>query len=427
MNSIKQHHPRLFLCALALAFSCDALKEEEGTLTASIKPLSEIAIFANRDAIIDITSAITSPAQLKVVCTDLPQLGYLEVLPTGQFKYVPYLNNIGNDAMTFTVYSASGGDPVLPPQTVNIKILGPPQSGSCAIIPMSDNVTVPFYWDDALGYFIDPAQNDRRCGGSYSLSIYKPDAAFMPHYGKAVVSNDDAGYIYYTRNDNGKMPDTIMYKISDAMDPSSVSYGLIFIDPAACRIELHNDMMCLGDSQPNSVNLVANDELCGKDYELRASFSIEQFPRHGNLIYTPHDPEDYYNDSAPWEVTYSDTSRLNWATDTVRYKFCEADQCQTARLVIIHDAVCILSVRNDDVNARGNSGEVMSIDILNNDEVCGDVKSISIKVPPQHGTAAPDMNAMNVRYTPNRKLNDSFSYTLCTSNTCQTGIVYLTY
>lgn len=413
--------------------ACDRFDHDEIVSVASIVPLSEVTLYQNGEAIIPISTSVSSPVQVTITCTQQPKRGYVEVQRNGNFKYVPYINESGTDNVVFSVRSMVNNEELLPPQEVDITIRPRQEGSSCLPIAVADVLTTIIYYD--YDYYdelrIDVTANDRLCHSNYDISIYKPTAQWMPHAGVATINSESPDsslpVIRYKGTGPSWVTDTIMYKVIDRQNPHSAAYGIVYILPE-CKPTLRDDFVAPG---PNNVwspfYPLLNDDICDPLYNYAGVFSIVQFPKHGELDYL----SDYYyydyGELLDGAIEFRNTDQTPWTYDTIVYKLCETPStCNSARIIVSNQpSECAPVARTDRFSYRDDGSSSFNFSVLDNDEICGGSPVLSIRYQSQHGIAEVDVDGRSIRYTPARMLSDSFEYAICTEKGCSIAVVYI--
>lgn len=428
------------IAVFSVALACDQFETDRENPVATIKGIDDVLVYQNSEVIIPIHNVVSSPGNVTISCTQKPKRGYLEIQPNGRFKYAPYLNELGSDSVVFSIRSRANGQEVLPQQVVQINIKPPRPVSGCSPVANRDIVRPSMfgpniYYEDLQGQeeiTIYVAANDQLCHWNYNLSIYKPSDQSMPHAGTASSGfSVDASWIpgiTYRRFGSSWKTDTIMYKLVDRTDPSSVAYGMVYIMPE-CEPELRHDFLApAAEGVWPEIDVLANDDLCNPKYDYSGIFSITQPPKHGKVDYST----DYTYYDEVWEtidgkIKYSSTDLSPWTYDTIVYKVCEASfPCMLATVVVSNQPnECAPLAHSDRFVYRDEGQSTFVFDVLANDQICGDTPVLYVRNQAQHGIVEIDAGGLSIKYKPKHMLGDSFEYVICTEKGCSAAMVYL--
>jgi gliding motility-associated-like protein len=215
--------------------------------------------------------------------------------------------------------------------------------------------------------------------------------------------------------------DTFTYQICNANGCDTANAVIaILCDTTALRPDARDDAASTRTNTTVSIAILSNDITNGT---LIAAPSILRNPGLGRVIIR--------NDS----VIYTPNTGICGATDTLTYRICNSNGCDTATVVITitcdttgggGGTLLRPDARDDAASTVLNTP--VSIPVLSNDITNGTLTGPpSIVSNPRRGTAV--LNGNNIVYTPNTGVcntNDTLSYRICNSNGCDTANVVIT-
>jgi gliding motility-associated-like protein len=232
----------------------------------------------------------------------------------------------------------------------------------------------------------------------------------------------------YTPTTNYCGRDTVDYRLCNALGLCDT--GRIFIETtcsndtmggnARRRPVAVDDVVNTRLNTPITFSVLANDTLNGA---LTRPLSISRFQTRGSVTITNN------------QITYTPTSGFCNGRDTFDYEICNANGCDTGRVVVN------VSCQGDTTGGSGSRRPIavddnastllnksVTIFVLANDTINGTLtRPLSIVRFQEHGT----VNVINNQfiYTPMAgfcNARDSFDYEICNANGCDTGRVVVT-
>ncbi len=215
--------------------------------------------------------------------------------------------------------------------------------------------------------------------------------------------------------------DTFTYQICNANGCDTANAVIaILCDTTALRPDARDDAASTRTNTTVSIAILLNDITNGT---LIAAPSILRNPGLGRAIIR--------NDS----VIYTPNLGICGATDTLTYRICNSNGCDTATVIITitcdttgggGGTLLRPDARDDAASTVLNTP--VSIPVLSNDVTNGTLTvPPSIVSNPRRGTAV--LNGNNIVYTPNNGIcgtNDTLTYRICNSNGCDTANVVIT-
>jgi uncharacterized repeat protein (TIGR01451 family) len=333
------------------------------------------------------TGAPLDPASVTIT-TD-PTHGTVTCDATGACTYTPDVGFSGSDTYVYQVCDQSTPTPVCAQATVTV-VVGP----------------------NALDDSTTTAQNTPVNGSAATNDIYPAGSTFesttLPAHG-TVTMNPDGSYTY-TPDPGFSGTDSFDYQVCEAAPNETLcATATVTITIGANTPVANPDTATTPQNTPVTTNVVSNDTVPPGGAPLDpASVTITIVPAHGTVTcdaagactYTP-DP----NYSGPDSYTYQvcDTST---PTPT----------CVTA-LVTLTVQPNVVTANPDTATTSPDTPVV--INVLGNDTVLPngaplDPASVTITVPPAHGTVTCDSNG-NCTYTPNPGFSgtDTYTYQVC--------------
>jgi len=405
-----------FLLGIIIAvtvLSCDVLDSDPDVLQPDTDITGkEIYVLANSPSFIDLNTALQTNTVSRVAMTSEARYGKITDLGKGILQYAPMVGNSrARDGFQFTVYSQN--NEVIKRDSVIIFIENDSTNLPCNIYPVTDYV----YGVHQAPVVIDVTSNDVICGGRVVVSIFKPEDSFPPYFGQAEVTNNK---IKYTPGASFNREDKIMYKLTVTGDSARSAYGLVYITgDSVCNFRVVSDQFIFNEHAVDSLitlPVFLNDSLCRTLNEYQVNLKIS--PMYGQVLRLP----DGFSYTFPANVNFP-------FSDHFTYEVCMDAICKTAR-VDVHlkkDSViaCALMARMDSVNIAYNDDPQIFIDVLQNDSVCGNLKSLTITEQPLYGTSAVSNSQISYKRDAQQKKDDTLEYEICTSEGCSRARVFI--
>jgi hypothetical protein len=166
--------------------------------------------------------------------------------------------------------------------------------------------------------------NDDVCADSVNIAveIYNPNASLPPRHGTAVVVNNK---IRYTPGSTFSGNDSIFYRIRNLSDTTRSAIAVVYIK--SCQFNLFDDTFTFrADTlRSDTLNLTVfnNDALCSTPFN-SYQFTLLDDGKVGTGFYRNRGYIEY---KLPVAVTTS-------FSDTLKYRMCYAQRCDTAKVVI---------------------------------------------------------------------------------------------
>lgn len=166
-----------------------------------------------------------------------------------------------------------------------------------------------------------------------------------------------------------------------------------------------------------TVNVLTNDALNGT---LTGPLSIVSPQRHGTANVVNN------------QIIYTPSAGYCGANDTLDYEICNANGCDTGRLVItINCDTAVVDTRKPKAQndfATTQLGRPVTITVLANDSIFGTLsRPVTVIRSPSRGTASVLNN--QIVYSPNPNFcgsQDSLTYEICNINGCDSAKIYIT-
>jgi len=399
---------KLFLIGAVLAAtSCDVLESDPDVLDGKTKITgTEVHILADGTSFIDLKSKFQTNVPARVAITSETRHGKLTDLGAGLLQYSPAVGNAARDGFEFTIYS--NNNEIVGRDSIIIIIENDSTNLPCSIYPIQDYV----YGVDKP-VLIDVTENDIICVGSFDVSVYKPESSFPPHHGSAEVQGNK---ILYSPEDGFDGTDKIIYKITVVNDTSRVAYGIVYISAdTTCSFVIGNDSFAIQEYNYDSLILpiYANDSIC--QLYNRTIITLKSNPIYGYASLVSDGVKYMPRPSATFPIE-----------DNFMYEVCLDGSCKSARVdvKIMSDSIsCDLLTRPDSVQIETTDISLHYINVLENDLICGDLKSFTITKMPVYGTVAVVENLITYRSFSQQKKNDSIGYKICNETMCGTAMV----
>jgi hypothetical protein len=392
----------LVVLLTVFAWSCDLFEDDvvpdEKEITLG---QTDFYTLPNASAVIDLKSLVKSYSQVSLTITDQPTHGDLEKIADAVFQYKPDVNFKGKDY--FLIDIKSNGTSVLK-DSISITIGQDTTDFPCGLYAVHDSVTILYSPLGHHGVSIQVLDNDRICG------IDKTDVDVTifsgPSHGVASVVEVSPLEIRYTADAAFSGDDHLIYKISDPSDTSAYSLALVTVSVVGgpCTTTLQGDFAEFEKSSSvKIINVFQNDNICAMD-SVNDEFTIIREPSFGTAT-----------TEGMGIIHYLPDTQHNFTSDSLVYKYCHNNVCQTAGVRIGYlSGPCNSSVNPDSVSLPLNaSSSQILIHVLNNDNICEGVKSITITNAPDHGTATVQGLAILYEADSPTSSSDSLTYMVC--------------
>ncbi len=316
-------------------------------------------------------------------------------------RFTPSRNFCGSDTLTYRICNANGCDTATVFITVTCDSIGETRK------PIAVNDIV--FGRRNTPWNIDILRNDTLFGDLVRLEIIDNQV-----HGQAFVNN--ANLIAYAPTTDYCGNDTLRYRVCTAVGCDTAMLRIIitcdtitdFRKPRAM-----NDTVTVRKNNTLTFNALWNDSV----YIRLNAFNLIRGgqARHGNAIVTDSN-----------QIVY--TPALNYCgMDTLIYKICNDNGCDTARICI--SVTCDSIINNRRPMAVADNTTVLRsnnlvINVLQNDSTYGDlVAPVIIGQGARHGVASVINN--QISYTANNGFcgNDTLLYTICNANGCDSALV----
>ena len=230
---------------------------------------------------------------------------------------------------------------------------------------------------------------------------------------KGTTSVDASNNIIYTPNlDACGYTDTLTYEICNAADCDTAEV-LVTINCNALP-DARNDVAVTSKNKGVDIDVITNDDINGT----LDSFIIVTQPTRGTASIVAG------------QIRYTPQTDLCAYNDTLTYKICNQNACDTATVVITVtcDTIAKLPPLANDDRDKTNKGIPKIVKVLANDSLYSQVlSSIFITEQPKHGTAIITQGS-DILYIPDATFcggNDTLYYGICTVSGCDTGAVII--
>ncbi|MFZ6013001.1 MAG: Ig-like domain-containing protein [Bacteroidota bacterium] len=324
MNSIKRSRflifPLLSFLGCLVLYSCDVLEQDVNPEDPRVEITgNEVYMVTDGKAYIDLQSLVKSQANVRLDISDQPRKGELNEIVNGVLQYSPQSDfNQGRDAFKFSIYSES--DKLLLEDSVIIIIEPDSTNLPCGIYPQDDHA-----FGVTSQITIDVLANDILCGDTANLKVEVLRPQTLAATGTAIVQNNK---IVYTPLQGATASDAVLYKVVDESDSSRFGFGLLYVHfETPCEFEVGDDEIIFQSDSVTSdtvyVNVFANDALCSR--------SIAQYQR--DIIFYNNADRVFFSDSASIVYIFPESVAVPYV-DSLAYKLCYQQQCQTARVYI---------------------------------------------------------------------------------------------
>lgn len=397
----------LVLLGSAILFSCDVLESDPDVIVPDTHvDEADVVILANNTALIDLNTKIKTNVPAKIAITSEVKHGKMTDLGKGLVQYIPQVGSKkAVDRFEVTMYAQNND--ILKRDTIVIRIENDTTNLPCNIYAVTDYVYG--VTGQTRSVLIDVTDNDIICGGPVRLSIYKPDNSFPPVIGTAEVVENA---IRYTPafNYNGK--DAIIYRLSAVSDTSRYAYGIVFISgDSLCSSIAKDDHFTFSESSVDSTLLLPvfkNDSLCAAIDQYQVTIKTQ--PQRGQVLVVQGGIS--YKANLPVSIPF---------TDEFIYEVCKDGTCSSANVNVMlkKDSTCRLVARPDIIHFSADTATVVNIDVIINDTICGDLKSLTIVQQPTYGSATIYGRSILYEVNPAYKKDDSFEYEICDEGECK--------
>lgn len=405
-----------FLWAIAISYGilgCDVLESDPDVITPDTEITGdEVVVWANSPTFIDLNTKVKTNVPARIALSSDTQNGEITDIGKGILQYSPSVGSKkATDSFEFTVYTLN--NEVIKRDTVIIRIENDSTNLPCNIYPRADYV----YGVGQDSILIDVISNDIICGGPVNLSVFKPDNSFPPDFGRAEIQGNK---IKYTPSPAFQGVDKIMYKLTTAADSSRYAYGVVYITrDSVCNFRLVNDRYLFTSSAIDSMMVLPvfqNDSLC--QAISRYQVYLKSMPQHGQASLVANG----FSYKVPASVTLP-------FYDHFTYEVCKDASCKTARVDITlkKDSLisCVLQARLDSINLVDNDFPVVYMNVLVNDSICGNLKSLKITKAPMYGTSVVINEQISYQQDFSQQKNDSLQYEICNNGGCSRAAVII--
>ena len=330
-----------------------------------------------------------------------PRHGSIGFVGTDSLIYTPNIDYCGLDTMEYRICN---NDFICDTATIFITVTCDTTGGNLHPIAVDDVATTA----KNTSVTIDVLSNDQLNG-----ALARPAAVInFPLHGSTTWVNNQIVYVPDTDYCGN---DAFAYEICNAngCDTAIVTITVTCGNTGATRLVAVDDRFSTPKNTAYGFKPTRNDTIVGTLTEV----SLITNPSHGvisfvgldSLIYTPN-----FNYCGNDTFDYRICNNLG-ACDTGRVFItvsCGSDTTTTARPVAVDDF------------AQVKKGQMVTVNVMGNDILNGNLTSIAIIRSPNHGTGQLINN--QIKYTPNPDFcgaNDTLSYEICNSLGCDTAIV----
>jgi large repetitive protein len=318
-------------------------------------------------------------------------------LSNNQISYTPVTNYCGNDTLSYAICNVNGCDTAFVYVSVTCDTIVSNRRPDA----VNDNVLV----NRNNSLEINALRNDSLHGALTAFELL--DTA---RHGRAVVANDR---IFYTPTTNYCGNDTFRYKICNV---NGCDTAFIFVNVNCDTVVSNrrpnavNDVATTNRNNSLTINILQNDSLHG----VLTSLAILDSTRHGNALVVNN------------QIRYTPLNGF-CGNDTLTYKVCNANGCDTASVFITISCDTIANHRpdaNDDsVIARRNTP--LQINPLQNDSLYGMRMNFGIARLPRFGRVVAD--STQIFYAPLAEYCglDTIQYFVCNLHGCDTATIFI--
>ena len=213
--------------------------------------------------------------------------------------------------------------------------------------------------------------------------------------------------------------DKIIYKLTSVPDSSRYAYGVVYITgDSVCNFSLKNDAYVFKAPASDSLLMLPvfqNDTLCKAIEQYQVN--LKSLPKYGQASILSH--------GISYKAPASATFPFN---DHFIYEICKDASCKTARVDVTlrrdSTILCNTRARLDSIDISDINIHSINIDVLANDTICGNLKTLKVVRLPLYGSATVIKQRVSYRRDPLQKKDDSLEYEICDYNgTCSSAIV----
>ncbi|MBT8240943.1 MAG: tandem-95 repeat protein, partial [Acidimicrobiia bacterium] len=327
---------------------------------------------------------------------------------TGVVTYTPDPNYTGADSFTYQICDSTGlcgtADVAV---TVDAQADGP--------VTVDDNTTMA---EDG-SVTVDVAFNDSDPDGN--LDPASVSITSGPSNGTATPNGD--GTITYDPDPNWFGIESITYQICDTTAPTPLCATgtlTVTVNGVPDLPVAQDDTVSTAEDTSVVIDVVGNDTDVDGNLD-PTSVTISTPPTAGSVSV----------DAVTGAVTYSPPSEWS-GIDSFEYQICDTGgNCDNAVATVTVFAVNDAPVAQDDSATVPEDGSV-TVDVMANDtdiDSSLDAASVTVEIPPAHGTTTVDPATGAITYTPDPDFHgtDSFTYQVChPGQACDTATVSLT-
>ncbi|WP_354529251.1 Ig-like domain-containing protein [Nakamurella sp. UYEF19] len=390
----------------------------------TVKAVGDTAVGAqNAPVIVDVlandtTSAGAAPLNPVSVTTTTPAHGTTSVDPvTGRVTYTPAANYSGPDAFTYRVCDTSTPTPVCSTATVSVTI----PANTVTVTPDTANAL------PAHSVTTNVLANDTVTTGGAPLNPASVTVAVAPAHGTTTV-NPTTGAVTYTPATGFSGTDTYTYRVCDRSTPTPVCGTATVTVTVSNVVTANGDSATVAQNTPTAINVLANDTVTTGGSPLDpASVTVGTAPAHGTTSVDP----------TTGKVTYTPTANYT-GLDSFTYRVCDSSTptpvCSTATVNLTVGSNTVTGT--PDTSSTGPLTPVTT-NVLDNDTILPngaplDPASVTVTVPPAHGTTTVNHITGAITYKPNSGFSgvDTYTYRVCDSSTptpvCATASVSIT-
>lgn len=406
MRFTKIHFCISFL--LVAVYSCDVLQTDTLPEPAPVSSVRLVTL-AGGAVIFDLAEIVQPTSDATTSLAEAPRSGSLEPLGGNLFRYMPYQAVAGSDRVIFkTTFSSSRGHRT---DTVRFEVKAPRNASDsldlpCTIIAADDHASVP----SAEPVQVNVLSNDFVCD---AITLNTPPVTLLKLPAHGAVTMNNTGFVYTKNAGVDMVVDTVVYKVCGQGATAVCGIGIVYLQVGSfggqCSWDAGDDFAEFGLTDTSGqldIFVFANDTIC--DTGKIKSLTIGQQPQHGAAAVA---------DVTAGHLVYELFDENFVGTDQFSYTVCNTDsQCFTASVTVSRPQ-CALAARDDHfyiVDSLHASSGVAIMEILYNDQLCGEDLTPVIIEGPHHGSASIDENNYLV-YSDFSSLQhlDSLRYRLC--------------
>lgn len=397
---------------MSAVVACDMLESDPDVLAPETDFTDdEIYVLANETSFIDLNTSLKTNVPAQIEITSETRYGKLTDLGSGILQYEPTIGNAtARDNFEFTVSTLN--HEVIKRDTVVIVIENDSTQLPCNLYPRPDYV----YGVKDSTIVIDVTNNDIICNTTVTVSVFKPSNNFPPYFGQAEVVGNK---IKYTPGPSFDGTDKIMYKITAVGNPSRVAFGMVYISgDSSCSFGLVDDQYTFSQSAVDSLAILRvfqNDSLCKSidQYQI----NLKSGPTYGQVARVANG----FSYKVPSVVTYP-------FQDHFIYEVCVDALCKTANVTVrlMKDSVatCSIYARPDSIDISTLSVNIVRLQVLLNDSICGNLEKFKIIKSPAYGSAVVSNREILYEATDRTQAYDSLQYEICNGIGCsRAGVI----